>query len=391
MTPAARQSAAIEILDRILAGEPAEAALTRWARGARYAGSGDREAVRDWVFRALRQRRSAGAWSGAAAESGRALMLGLLRMDGNRPEGWTGTHHAPAPLTAIEAALWDAPPPELPRAVAGDIPDWLLAHLDAALGGQTDAVLARMRDRAPVFARLHARRASPATVIAELAEAGIDARPHPLARHALELSGATRQLKQTAAFGAGLLEMQDAASQAVVEALAAHLSPGTRVLDYCAGGGGKALALAALGHEVTAHDAEPRRMRDLPARAARAGDRIALADRPRGDWPAVLADVPCSGSGSWRRAPEAKWRLTTERLAELQRLQDAILWRCADLVAPGGILAYATCSLLGAENDQRIAAFHAARPGWQALARHVWTPLDGGDGFFLALIRRGAS
>jgi 16S rRNA (cytosine967-C5)-methyltransferase len=387
MTPAARQSAAIDILDRILAGEPAEAALTRWARGARYAGSGDREAVRDWVFRALRQRRSALAWSGSGHEHGRALMLGMLRMDGHGPEGW-GIRHAPSPLSEDEAARLAAPPPAMDRATAADCPDWLLPRFDAALGARADAVLAEMRERAPVFVRLHARRADRDAVTGELAEAGIEARAHPLARHALGLSGATRRLKQTAAFAEGRVELQDAASQAVVEALAAHLPEGARVLDYCAGGGGKALALAALGYAIGAHDIDPCRMRDLPARAARAGDAIELVEDPQGDWPCVLVDAPCSGSGSWRRAPEAKWRLTPERLAELRRLQESILERCADLVAPGGHLAYATCSLLAEENAEPVESFLARHPGWVERARHVWTPLDGGDGFFLSILRR---
>lgn len=390
MTPAARQSAAIAVLDRVLAGESAEAALLRWARGARYAGSGDREAVRDWVFRALRQRRSALAWSGGGAETGRALMLGMLRMDGRAPDGWTGAAHAPAPVSAAEAARLAAPVPAMDRATAGDCPDWLLPRLDAALGAQADAVLARMRERAPVFVRRHARRADPAAVVAELAASGIEARPHPLARHALELSGATRRLKRTAAFAEGRVEPQDAASQAVIETLAGHLREGAAVLDYCAGGGGKALALAAMGFAVTAHDIDAARMRDLPERAARAGDAVVLTAEPRGAWSCVLADAPCSGSGSWRRAPEAKWRLTPPRLAELQRLQDAILARCAGLVAPGGTLAYATCSLLDEENGGRIAAFLARHAGWEERARQRWTPLDGGDGFFLSILRRAA-
>ena len=386
MTPAARQSAAIDLLDRILAGEAAEAALTRWARGARYAGSGDREAVRDWVYRALRQRRSALAWSGQCSETGRALILGLLGMDGQGPEGWTGTHHAPAPPTTAEA---DAPidPPAMSRAVAGDVPDWLLPLFDAALGAQADAVLARMRDRAPVFLRLHARRADHAAVIVELADAGIEARPHPLSPHALELSGATRRLKATAAFTDGRVELQDAASQAVVDAVAAQVPTGARVLDFCAGGGGKALALAALGFRVTAHDIDPQRMRDLPARADRAGDRIELATAPTGLWDCVLVDAPCSGSGSWRRTPEAKWRLTPDRLDELQATQDRILRQAAGLVAPGGLLSYATCSLFREENEARIETFCQQLPQWEVLSQWRWTSLDGGDGFFLSLLR----
>ncbi|WP_209425882.1 RsmB/NOP family class I SAM-dependent RNA methyltransferase [Pararhodobacter sp. SW119] len=388
MTPAARQSAAIEILDRILAGEPAEVALTRWARGARYAGSGDREAVRDWAFRALRQRRSSLAWSGAAAETGRALMLGMLRMDGQAPEGWTGSNHSPAPPSAEESAALSASPPALSRAVSGDCPNWLLPHFDASLGARADAVLAAMRERAPVFVRVHAGRANPSAVMVDLEGLGISARPHPLARQALELTGAVRRLRQSDSFASGAIELQDAASQAVVETLGEHLPEGARILDYCAGGGGKALALAALGFEVSAHDIDPRRMQDLPARAARAGDNISLVSSPRGHWSGVLVDAPCSGSGSWRRTPEAKWRLTPDRLIELQQTQDTILAQCADLVTPGGLLAYVTCSLFDDENGVRVANFLDDYSDWAEVARHVWAPIEGGDGFFLSILRK---
>jgi 16S rRNA (cytosine967-C5)-methyltransferase len=160
------------------------------------------------------------------------------------------------------------------------------------------------------------------------------------------------------------------------------------VLDYCAGGGGKALALAARGAAVTAHDADPGRMRDLPARAARAGARVEIEAAPAGAFDLVLCDAPCSGSGTWRRAPEAKWRLTPERLAALTELQAQILDQAAPLVAPGGALAYATCSLLEAENGAQTADFLARHPGWQLENERRLTPLEGGDGFYLALLRR---
>lgn len=390
MTPAARDAAAIAVLDRWSTGDAAEAALTRWARGARYAGSSDRAAVRDLVFSAIRRARSAAALGGGAA--GRGLLLGLSRQAGRAPHGWTGTHHSPAPLTPAESALLSAPLPDLPRGVALDMPDWLLPALDASLGPDADPVMALLRDRAPVFLRVHAARATPARAAEALAAEGVAARPHPLAPWALEVTGGARRLRQTRAWAEGLIELQDAASQAVVAGFAAALPPGARVLDYCAGGGGKALALAALGHAVSAHDADPGRMADLPARAARAGTPVALLDRPgpgwTADWPAVLADVPCSGSGSWRRAPEGKWALTPDRLAGLTATQDAILDRCAGLVAPGGVLGYATCSVLAAENAARTAAFLARTPGWRPGATRVWTPLDGGDGFHLALLHR---
>ena len=389
MTPAARQAAAIAILDQHLAGQPAEAALTQWARASRFAGSGDREAVRDWVFRALRQRRSAHALGGAGSASGRKLLLGLHRTDGAAPQGWDGARHNPAPLDATEAALFSDALPDLSRGEALDCPDWLLAQFDAALGERADAVLRLLRERAPVFLRVNAARAGRAAVQAELAAEGIEAAPHPLAPQALEVITNPRRLRQSAALAEGRVELQDAASQAVVVAFARWLAPGSRVLDYCAGGGGKALALAAEGFAVSAHDAAPVRMRDLPARAARAGARIdLLGDKASGQWPAVLADAPCSGSGSWRRAPEAKWALTPARLEELVQIQAGILQRCAALTLPGGVLGYATCSLFEPENEAQIARFLAAHPGWERLETLHLTPLDGGDGFFLAVLRR---
>jgi 16S rRNA (cytosine967-C5)-methyltransferase len=388
MTPAARDAAAIDLLNRWLAGEPAEAALTRWARGARYAGSSDREAVRDLVFTAIRRARSSRAMGGDAEGTGRAMVLGLMRERGDPAPDWTGAAHAPDPPSADESKLFSTPAPRLTRAQALDVPDWLLPHLQASLGGQTDAVLAALRDRAPVFVRTHAGRCTPAQAIQALSRDGVQARPHPLSPWALELTSGARRLRNSAAYAQGLVEPQDAASQAVVAAFAAALPPGAPVLDYCAGGGGKALALAALGHSVTAHDADPGRMRDLPARAARALTPIARTERPQAGWTAVLADVPCSGSGSWRRAPEGKWLFTPARLDELTDLQSRILGRAASLVAPAGLLGYATCSVLAQENAEQIRLFTTRTPGWQVLAQHQWTPLDGGDGFFLAVLQR---
>jgi 16S rRNA (cytosine967-C5)-methyltransferase len=384
MTPGARAGAAIAILDRIAAGEPAERALTNWARGSRFAGSGDRAAVRDLVFDALRRWRSSAALGGGT--TGRARLIGLLRGQGRDPaELFTGAGHAPAPLAPAEAA---APPP-LAELDALDCPDWLLAPLRASLGADFAPVLRLMRDRAPVFLRANAAKATRDEAAAALAAEGVATRPHPLAPWALEVTAGARRLAATASFRDGLVELQDAASQAVVAALGAEAGAGAglRVLDFCAGGGGKALALAALGAEVTAHDADPARMRDLPGRAARAGARIALAPPfdPAG-WPLVLADAPCSGSGAWRRQPEAKWRLTPAGLAEILALQDAVLDAAAARVAPGGRLAYATCSLLDTENAGRIAAFLARRPAWRQVSARRWTPLQGGDGFFLAIL-----
>lgn len=382
MIPPARDAAAITILDAWRAGTPPEVALTRWARGARFAGSGDREAVRDIVFTAVRRARSAAALGGA--DGGRAMLLGLARAEGRPPEGWSGEGHAPPPLTPSEAALSAQPVPDLPRGVALDCPDWLLPGFDAALGPQADAVLEALRHRAPVFVRAHAGRTGAVDL---LTADGVTARPHPLAPWALELTAGARKLRATQAYVQGLVEPQDAASQAVVAAFAQGLAPGARTLDFCAGGGGKALALAALGFSVAAHDADPGRMRDLPVRAARAGTPIAVLAAPGTGWPAVLADAPCSGSGAWRRAPEGKWALTPAGLARLVAVQAQVLTQAAACVAPGGRLGYSTCSLLTEENESAIDAFVSGNPGWTCLFSRRWTPLDGGDGFFLAVLR----
>lgn len=380
MTPGARVQAAIEVLDALLAGaEPgplltgpgAEELLTRWARGARYAGSGDRAAVRDHVFGALRRLRSAAARGGGM--TGRGVLAGLLREGGTDPAAlFGGPGHAPAPLTPEEAAAGREPAAE----EALDMPGWLLPELERSLGADTAAICGLLRDRAPVHLRANLLRTDPEALRAALAAEGIETRPHPLSRTALEVVSGERALRGSAALRDGRAELQDAASQAVADFV--PLEPGQRVLDMCAGGGGKALALAARGARVSAWDIDPRRMKDLPARAARAGARIEVLREPGQGWDVILCDAPCSGSGAWRRAPEAKWRLTPDRLSELVQTQQRIIEDAAGRLVPGGRLVYATCSLLDAENGD-----HAA----DAVRSLRLTPSDGGDGFYTALFQ----
>lgn len=381
MTPAARAAAAIDILDRWLAGMPAEQALTNWGRASRFAGSGDRAAVRDMVFQAIRCRDSLAHRGGGL--TGRGLVLGLLRDAGTEPGTvFTGQGHAPAPMSDVEAV----DPGPATGLAALDFPDWLVPPLQASLGDAFAPVMQALRHRAPVFLRVNTARIAPEAAMQALSDAGIETRPHPLAATALQVVSGDRKVAASAPFLDGLVELQDAASQAVVMAL--PLNPGDRVLDYCAGGGGKALALAARGARVTAWDANPARMRDLPARAARAGAAITVATAPKGQFDLVLADAPCSGSGAWRRQPEAKWALTPERLAALVQTQAEVMDAAAAHVRPGGQFAYATCSLLAEENAAQASAFAGRHPAFQPVAQRVLTPLDGGDGFFLAIFRR---
>ena len=326
MTPGARLAAAIELLDRILAGRPAEQALTGWARASRFAGSGDRAAIRDHVFTALRCRRSHAALGGA--ETGRGLILGALREAGTDPDAlFTGSGHAPPLLTGDERAHLAAPA-RLDRLEALDCPAWLAPALEASLGADFAAVMEVLRHRAPVFLRVNTRRMTRPEAQALLAADGIATRPVGLADTALEATENARKIQSCGCYRDGLVELQDAASQALVAAL--PLADGQRVLDYCAGGGGKSLAMAARADAALfAHDAEPRRMRDLTPRAVRAGVTVgqlrgAEVER-QAPYDLVLVDAPCSGSGSWRRSPEAKWTLTPERLDALCATQTRIL------------------------------------------------------------------
>ena len=387
MIPAARIQAAIEILGRVLQGAPAERELTAWARGARYAGSKDRAAVRDHVFDALRRLRSA-AWAGGCGDVApeamdpARVMAGLVAGQGGDPAAlFTGEGHAPSPVAL------PADPGPAPEAVAADLPDWIWHRFVDDHGPAAAGIADALRSRGPVTVRANLQRGGRDALARRLDASGIAALPNPVAPTALTLTGGPRGLTGLQAFLDGGFEMQDAGSQALVARLPDVA--GRRILDLCAGGGGKALALAARGAgAVAAHDADPRRMRDLPARARRAGAAIAVTTEPERDPPydAVVADVPCSGSGSWRRAPEAKWRLTPERLSELCALQDAILDRAVRLVRPGGWIGYMTCSVLSCENAPRAEA---------AAARHGLTVMDGlsilpgpdTDGFHLTVLR----
>lgn len=389
MTPAARVQAAIEVLDAIRDGRAAEQALTGWARRSRFAGSKDRAAVRDLVFDALRCRRSLAALGGG--DSGRALMLGRCRRDGIDPDSlFSGQGYGPAALSDTERDAGRAPEA---GAEALDLPDWLWPQISNALGDEAEASARAMQARAPVHLRVNRVVADRERAVAALAAEGIETLPHPAAETALEVTEGARKLRNSAAFRDGMMELQDAASQAVVDSL--PLRDGQRVLDFCAGGGGKVLAMAArVKSDFYAHDIAEQRMRDLPVRAARGGVSVTLCEpggaAARGPYDLVLCDAPCSGSGAWRRSPEGKWALTPERLAELTEIQLSILIEAADLVAPDGVLAYATCSVLPVENQEQVARFLARAPGWRCNWQMSW-PLTGGtDGFFCAHLTRAS-
>ena len=251
MTPGARVAAAIEILDQVGTGTPVEQALTRWARSSRYAGSKDRAAVRDHVYDVMRQWRSAAALGGG--DSGRARMIGRLRAAGADLDAlFNGQGHAPALLTEAEVDCGAAPDT---RGAALDMPDWLLEQFDTSLGTDAERTALALRDRAPVSVRVNIGRGSVEDALHALAEDAVTAHPNPRAATALTLQDGARRLRAAKAYVSGLVELQDAASQAAV----ALITGQGRVLDFCAGGGGTALALAALALTIRGRGPQWRR------------------------------------------------------------------------------------------------------------------------------------
>ncbi|MBB4154082.1 16S rRNA (cytosine967-C5)-methyltransferase [Sphingomonas jinjuensis] len=390
MTPAALTQAAIELVDAIAAaaqagGAAADTLIARYFATRRYAGSKDRRAVRDLVYRAIRA-------AGEPPASGRAAMLLVADGDPALAETFNGSVHGPA-RTA----------PDEPRAAPGAAPAWLVERLEDS--GVSDDAMAALVGRATLDVRVNSLKARRATLTIPGAE------PTPHAPAGLRLPSGTN-VETLSEYRDGLIEVQDEGSQIVGAALAA--APGQRIIDLCAGAGGKTLQLAAEmagAGEILACDIDRARLSRLPARAERAGATIVetrLLNPGReaemlADWQAsadgVLIDAPCSGTGTWRRNPEARWRLNADRLARYAAAQQHVLKVGAALVKPGGALAYIVCSLLDEEGADRIAAFLAANPGWQAeaLSLGAGAPRGAGvrldpasdrtDGFFVARLR----
>lgn len=383
MTPAARYQAAIEVLDTYLAGDPAERALTNWARSHRFAGSKDRAAIRDHVYDVLRLRESCARAGGSM--TGRGLVLGLLRVQGVDPNGVFGAGgHAPLALSKDEASTsFDA------SEFCPNLPDWAWERVQADHPNDAQVIAGEFGLRAPVFLRVNLAKTDRASARVALAEEGIACDDHPNVETALIVQENPRKVANSSPYLQGLVEVQDASSQASVLAIPRGEGTPPRVLDYCAGGGGKSLALAAwLGAAVDAHDVDPKRMRDIPERAARAGVKISQKSQlPKGAYDVIFVDAPCSGSGTWRRSPAAKWDIGPEDLNRLNKIQRDILQNVTAYLRPGGCLVYATCSIFSYENQNVVSHFLTRNTEYGMLQEQQTLPCDLGDGFYFASLR----
>lgn len=388
MTPSAHINAAIELIDRILVGELADRALAGWGRQNRYAGAKDRAAIADLVFDVLRCKRSYASLGGG--DNGRALLLGHLRDVGQEPEAFFGAgRYAPTALTDEERSKGCSP--RIDNGESADFPDWLWSDIQTSLGERAQEVASKMRKRAPIHLRVNLAKLSLTDAIDVLSSERIVVRPHPLSPSAVEVLEGAKKIRNARAYLEGKVELQDAASQAVADMV--PLEAGEKFLDFCAGGGGKTLALAGRVDGVFfAHDVNPKRMKDLPIRASRAEADVNLLTPSEVEqetpFDTVLIDAPCSGSGSWRRDPQGKWLLTREKLQDLMEIQREVLNKTAGFVKRKGHLVYATCSLLDCENSRQVEDFLFRHTRFSLVVQKSFTPLDGGDGFFCAVLRR---
>ncbi|WP_341245548.1 RsmB/NOP family class I SAM-dependent RNA methyltransferase [Nereida ignava] len=377
MTPAARYAAAIDVLDQILDGQPAEAALLKWARGNRYAGSKDRAAVRDHVFDCLRSKASFAAKGGD--QTGRAIVAGcLLAQNTDLDEVFSGQGYAAAPLDDAELERL------APDADAVDLPEWLLPKLRDVAGPDFQKLTEQFRQRADVFLRVNTQKIDIKSAEQSLDKEGISTSNLAGATTALRVTSGARQVARSAPFLSGEVELQDASSQKACLMLGA--ADGETLLDYCAGGGGKSLALAAMGYTVTAHDADPKRMKDIGPRAERAGVTIPQVTEITQQFDTVVIDAPCSGSGTWRRTPDAKWRFTEQDLADLVELQRDIIGQAQGYALKRFV--YMTCSLLRDENEDQVAFVEASLPKWTCVRQERFAMDQDGDGFFCAIFEQ---
>ena len=433
MTPAARLEAAIALMEAIEAtpSRPADAMANDFFRERRFIGSGDRRSVSERVWRVLRSRRRLAWWVPKATP--RLLVAASLLTEGwtlaGVAESFSGERFAPSGLERNEynalrmAEGQTLDHSDMPDPVRFEIPDWLHPRLQAQYGGDLAAEMLALREPAPLDLRVNILKGTREDARAALEVEGWEAQPTPLSPWGLRIE-ARRPVTAGLAFQSGLVEIQDEGSQLVAALTDAR--PGMRVVDWCAGAGGKTLALAAMMSnrgQIVACDVSASRLEGAVRRLRRAGvnnvERHLVepgdkwAKRRASTFDRVLVDAPCTGTGTWRRNPDARHRLTERDLLELTQKQSSILDAARGLVRMGCRLVYATCSLLKEENEGQVSAFLIRHPEFALVPlAQAWPPgfqgdtLPGGtlsgellsltparhgtDGFFAAVLERRA-
>ncbi|MEA2883875.1 MAG: rRNA (cytosine967-C5)-methyltransferase [Bradyrhizobium sp.] len=432
MTPAARLSAAIELIDAIDTQRvPAAKALKEWGTAHRYAGSGDRAAIAGLVWDVLR-RRASSAWI-MDDDTPRARVLGMLKVERGMDADAIATlcdggRFAPAPLSDAErAALASRSTAGAPPYIAGDYPEWLDTYLTEVFGDERAAEAAAMASRAPLDLRVNTLKAKREKVLASTGHLGTTPTPWSPVGLRIELGADARNpgIHAEEVFIKGAIEVQDEGSQ--LATLLSGAKPGEQVIDLCAGAGGKTLALAAMMQgkgRLIATDSDKRQLAPIHERLSRAGVHNADVRTPKGpsdpladinaSADLVLIDAPCTGTGTWRRNPDAKWRMRPGALEVRLKDQVEVLDRAAGLVKPGGRITYITCSVLPVENAAQVRAFVERHPEFaivppsqtiaalgdkaadfaaatlQSAEGLLMTPRHTGtDGFFVSVIRKG--
>lgn len=421
MTPAARLAAAASILDSIAQGrQPAEVVMKAWGTANRYAGSKDRRAIADRVYKVLRARGRL-SWIMGGREDGRALVIGSLHaLDNLSLEEIEALHsgdgYGPRPLSKQERSRITSVEGELPGWVAAGLPKFVVEDFQKTYGDNwRNEAHELMAPRAPIDLRINSLKTTREDVEGELRAAELSPEYTPWSELGLRLAAEPPpNIQALEGFKTGAFEIQDEGSQIICALVDAK--PGTTVVDYCAGGGGKTLGLAQSMQgqgRLVASDVVNKRLENIRPRLERAGveAELVLIGQNGGGLEAlndaadlVLVDAPCSGSGTWRRHPEDAWRLTAEEVERLHGLQTRIMSQAAKLVKVGGRIAYVTCSMLSRENEDSAAAFEAAHPNFKPVPltedMHAVASLakghtlrmspasTGTDGFFFALYER---
>ena len=405
MRPISRAAAVIQILDNYLAGKPVEIALKGWFRSNRFAGSNDRYLIRDMVFEILRKKSSLGFpfQIKGYLENGRILTLSYLADHYElvqlgieiKQNSYFYEKLSPNEIAILsnKKKLMEASS----KPITFDYPSFLSEALVKSLGNSFESIMGKMQERAALYLRINMLKANSFYAEKILATEGIFCTKLSNCDTALVVSQGRKLVKSSKAYTSGIVEIQDLSSQLMTDL--PQITSGVRILDYCAGGGGKTLAIASKTinkAELLAYDINPNRLSNLKKRAIRAGAKVKILktldlEEYKVSCDVVFVDAPCSGSGIWRRDPEVKWSLTEKKLKRFQLDQAGILKEASRFVKIGGVMVYVVCSLLPEEGETQIKEFLEIYRNFVGFEQSLLHPLVASDGFFRAVLKKVSS